>query len=117
VTALAVEVPAGCDISSSKTGRRNGWPYWGIAPKDIRDKVLVVSEYFDAAHFAERVKVKSIVAVGLIDMTCPPTAVLSAYNVIKGPKEIIYMPQGTHKDNHQEYPPAYKRFISEILGK
>ena len=51
-------------------------------------------------NFARRVKVQGYYSWGYNDMTCPPTSMYSAYNVIPGQKELhLYL--DTH---HWVYP-------------
>ncbi len=100
-TGLMVNVPAGCDVYGPKANptRAFGWPYWlsNWGPRD-RDpaKVAATAGYFDAAYFAERVKCPSLVSVGLIDDTSRPFGVISAFNSIQAPKELIIMTRSNH---------------------
>lgn len=101
ITGLMVNVPAGCDVYGPKAtpARAFGWPYWlsNWGPKD-RDpaKVAATAGYFDAAYFAERVKCPSLISVGLIDETSRPYGVISAYNAIQAPKELVIMARSNH---------------------
>jgi cephalosporin-C deacetylase-like acetyl esterase len=101
VTHLMTVVPAGCDFKGplATPPRAFGFPYWisNWGPKE-RDmaKVTETAGYFDGLYFAERVKVPSLVGVGLIDETSRPTGVVATYNAIKAPKELVVMPGSDH---------------------
>jgi len=98
ITAMIANVPAGCDTTAQSVGRAAGWPYWfrNIQGKDEK-KVMETSRYYDAVNFASRIKCPALVALGLIDQTCPPTAVYSAINQMQGPKEAVVMINSDHK--------------------
>jgi len=102
VTAVLAGKPAGCDTMAKNAGRGFGWPYWqGRADKmDPAQaiRVMETSRYFDGAHFAARVKVPTLVGLGLVDTTCPPTAVYSAIHGLQGPKETVIFPTSGHPD-------------------
>jgi cephalosporin-C deacetylase-like acetyl esterase len=99
VTAVIVEVPAGCDPSANAAGRAFGWPYWAASQSE---KAMETSRYFDAVHFAARTKCPLLVGVGLLDVTAPAGCVYAAFNQAHGPKEIVPMPQADHKRGHEE---------------
>ena len=49
-----------------------GWPYSARWAKDPHyQKIMDTARYFDAVNFASRVKCPALVALGLIDTTCP----------------------------------------------
>lgn len=102
VTAVIAGKPAGCDTMAKTAGRGFGWPYWqGRADKmdpQAAAKVMETSRYFDGAHFAARVKVPTLVGLGLVDTTCPPTAVYSACHGLPGSKEVVIFPTSAHPD-------------------
>ena len=92
VTALIANVPAGCDTTGCQVGRAPGWPYAGRYLKDARgQKIMETSRYFDVVNFASRIKCPALVALGLIDTTCPPAGVFAACNQLQGPKEVLVM--------------------------
>lgn len=89
VSAVAANVPAMCDHTGKFHDRPSGWPR--LIPDD--DPVVTeVSGYFDAVNFARYIKRPALVAVGLVDTTCPPTTVLSAFNALPGEKALISLP-------------------------
>lgn len=101
ITAALANVPAGCDTTGPQVGRASGFPYWSAHAKwrdkpDAEKAILETSRYFDATNFATRITCPTLIALGLIDETCPPAGVLSAANQIKGPKEVLIMVNSNH---------------------
>ena len=84
VTALIAHVPSGSDVGARSKGRSMAYPNWPTRPE-----VIETARYFDTANFAPRVKCAALVSFGLFDGTSPPTGVLSAFNLIAGPRELI----------------------------
>jgi cephalosporin-C deacetylase-like acetyl esterase len=114
VTAGAANVSALCDHSGRNFGRPSGWPQ--LVPLDADGKlnpaILQVSRYYDAVNFARRIKVPMIFGVGLIDTTCPPTTVFSAYNVVQGPKQIDIAPLMGHS-----FSPTYNKMMQKFIAE
>jgi X-X-X-Leu-X-X-Gly heptad repeat protein len=114
VTAGAANVPALNDHSGRDFGRPSGWPQ--LAPLGangkLDPKILQVSRYYDAVNFARRIKVPMIFGVGLIDNTCHPTTVFSAYNVVQSPKKIDIAPLMGHA-----FDPAYTKMLDAFVLK
>ena len=95
VSAFMANVPAGCDRTGPWVGRAAGWPGWY---GESQIKIAETSRYFDVVNFASRVKCPALVALGLIDTTCPPAGVLAACNQFQGPKEVVLMVNSGHQD-------------------
>ncbi|BCM94259.1 acetyl esterase Axe7A [Abditibacteriota bacterium] len=97
VTAVIVNVPAGCDTSGPVLGRASPWPYWaGMAKGNLQ--ILETSRYFDALNFARHIKVPTLVAVGLLDLTATAPGVIATFNQITSPsKRLVIMPRSDHK--------------------
>jgi cephalosporin-C deacetylase len=100
VTAMIVNVPAGCDTTAALAGRATSWPYWmkNIQGKN-RDAVIRTSSYFDAMNFAPRVKCPSLVAFGLLDRTATASGVYQMTTQLGGPVETLLMSAADHKGN------------------
>jgi cephalosporin-C deacetylase-like acetyl esterase len=110
ITALLANVPAGCDQTGPQAGRQPGWPMWYYQTKDKdRAKVIETSRYYDVVNFASRIKCPSLVAVGLIDTTCPPAGVVAAFNQIRGPKELVVMERSDHQGKNNTQAEFYSR--------
>jgi cephalosporin-C deacetylase-like acetyl esterase len=117
VTAIAANVPAGCDHTGRRAGRAPGWPGFGNRTwmKDV-EKRVEAARYFDAMNFAGRVKCPALVGIGLIDTVCPPEGILAAVNRFQGPKKLILMPQAGHGGDanaHKAYYAVYGGFLEE----
>lgn len=91
VSFICAGVPAGCDHSGAAVGRVNGWPKLVPAGADsLPDRaVQQTARYVDAVNFAARARCQgAAVTVGYIDLTCPPSTVLAAYNALPVAKRL-----------------------------
>ncbi|HLY10164.1 MAG TPA: acetylxylan esterase [Planctomycetota bacterium] len=115
VTALAANVPAGCDHTGKQANRAPGWPNWASRTWQGKDaaKMLSTSRYFDAMNFATKIHCPALVGLGLVDPVCPPEGVLATVNLMKGPKKIIIMPKADHGGDHKAYYAVYGGFLEE----
>jgi cephalosporin-C deacetylase-like acetyl esterase len=96
---LAAYYPALCDFAGYLNNRAGGWPHYfkNIKPQPNETETL---QYFDVVNFARRVKAPGWYSWGFNDVTCPPTSMHAAYNVIPGNKELyLYLNTG-----HWTYP-------------
>ncbi len=111
VSAVMACVPAGCDLNGPQANRLPGWPmwYWQTQGKD-EAKVRATARYYDVVNFASRVKCPVLIGVGLIDTVCPSPGVFSAFNQLRGPKEIVVLPFGEHGEINHSHAPYYTRF-------
>jgi len=103
--------PAMADMLAGRVGRRVSWPMLveRARPED-RAAVAVTVAYYDAGHFASRVRCECRVLIGLADETCPPPSVYAAYNELRGPKTILHDVGVPHSD-----PPSYLQNQAWIL--
>lgn len=115
VTAMASQVPAGCDHTGKAVGREPGWPNWASRTWTGRDekKMLAAARYFDAMNFASRVKCPCIVGIGLVDQACPVEGVLATCNALQGDKRIILMPRADHNGDHSAYEAEFGPFLEK----
>jgi cephalosporin-C deacetylase-like acetyl esterase/lysophospholipase L1-like esterase len=117
VTHVIVNEPAGCDTNAALHGRQEGYPNF---PSN-NPKVMETARYFDAVNFASNIKVPSLVAMGFVDTVAPPAGIWTAFNQIKGPKEVAPMIDSSH--NHLATAAQQHPFTSrsaqwlELLGK
>ena len=96
---LAPIHPALCDLGGFLKKRAGGWPHYFRYSKPESGEVGTLG-YYDVVNFARRVKVPGFYTWGLNDVTCPPTSMYAAYNVITAPKELsLYTDTG-----HWTYP-------------
>lgn len=79
-----MNVPAMCDHFSARTNRRDAtWPNLLANQSDTaRSTAEAFAPYFDAAHFAPRIRVPVRMVVGGCDVTCPPAGGWSAFNAL-----------------------------------
>jgi cephalosporin-C deacetylase-like acetyl esterase len=119
VTALAANVPAGCDHTGLQAGRSPGWPNWASRTWQGKDaeKMLGAARYFDAMNFATRAKCPALVGVGLVDTTCPAEGVLATCNQLAGEKQIVLMPRADHSGDHKAFYQAFGPFLEKQKGK
>ncbi|HUU28303.1 MAG TPA: acetylxylan esterase [archaeon] len=85
IKAVVATVPAFCDNTASLYARRNRPDSQGAS--DLA-KIVRTMSYYDAALAAELIQSPTLIGVGFIDPTCPPTRVYSAYNNLKGRRTI-----------------------------
>lgn len=84
---LAAYYPAMCDYAGYLNNRAGGWPHYYRNAKPQPNEVETLA-YFDVVNFARRVKVPGWYSWGFNDLTCPPTSMYAAYNVIPGEKRL-----------------------------
>ena len=84
---LASMYPALCDFAGYLNKRAGGWPHYfrDTEPKPGEVETL---EYYDVVNFAKRLTIPGYYTWGYNDLTCPPTSMHAAYNVIEAPKEL-----------------------------
>lgn len=102
VTAVVATVPAMCDFGAKLHGGIGGWPnpfkYFGN-----KEKMLETLPYFDAAHILKNCNATLVTEIGLIDRTCPATAIYAALNQAKGEKIIFTVPYRSHHVEQKQF--------------
>ena len=111
VTCTVANVPALCDHSGWKLGRRPGWPRLHNA---WRGKADESARYFDGANFALRIKTPVMMAVGFADLTCSPSSVYAAYNNLQGKKSMFHMLRAGHYGD-KEFAGEVRKFLDKEL--
>jgi cephalosporin-C deacetylase len=109
---MAALYPALCDHTGYLNKRAGGWPHYfkNAEPKPGEVETL---GYYDVVNFARRVTAPGFYTWGYNDLTCPPTSMYSAYNVITAPKELqIYQETG-----HWTFPEEAEAVNSWLLNK
>lgn len=104
--------PALCDHTGYLNKRAGGWPHYfkNAAPKPGEVETL---QYYDVVNFARRVTVPGFYTWGFNDLTCPPTSMYSAYNVITAPKQLeIFQETG-----HWTFPEENEMVNNWLLNK
>ena len=118
VTAIMACVPSSCDVTGPLHGRAAGFPDWArdaASKKD--DQIAETGRYYDPVNFAPRVKIPALIAMGLIDETCPPTGAWTAINLMQGPVEALPLINSAHQETprgHEQQP--YQTHSAEWLA-
>jgi len=67
-------------------------------PRHEREQdVFTKLGYIDAQHLAPRIRAKTMMATGLMDMICPPSTQFAAYNRITSEKQLLLYPDFAHE--------------------
>lgn len=97
VSAVVLNVPALQDLGGARMGRRSGWPQpienHPNLPAALLDATL---PYFDGALLIRHSRAEIFCEIGLIDTTCPPSAIWAALNSAPGKKTVNCVPFRTH---------------------
>lgn len=94
VSVITPWCPAMADLGGMKIGRRSGWPDWINSASSTRTSATI---YFDTALMSESTQASAYIGTGIIDNTCTPNAVVSAFNGMPSAnKSIIYMQRTAH---------------------
>ena len=88
VTGTVANYPAYCDVTGYLHDRAGGWPGLFRNDKERSPEKIRTTSYYDAVNFARRLHAPVSMAFGYNDVTCPPTSMYAAYNVIDGEKEL-----------------------------
>lgn len=97
VTFVAANMPGLCDLTGAVANRAGGWPYYlKSAAAGGSPATLEAVRYYDAVNFASRTRASALIVVGFLDITCPPTTVYTAYNALRGSKEIMHLVSAGH---------------------
>ncbi|KJD34547.1 hypothetical protein PK35_01810 [Tamlana nanhaiensis] len=96
VTALASFYPALSDNSGYLKNRAGGWPHMFSYPEYSSKENIETMRYYDVVNFAKQITAPGFYSTGYNDNTCSPTSVLSAFNSVHAPKEIVITPISGH---------------------
>ena len=97
VSCVVLNVPAMQDFGGTRVGRRGGWPQPIESHPSVSSKMLDATlPYFDGALLIRHSTAEIYCEMGLIDTTCPPSAVWASLNGAKGKKNINCVPFRTH---------------------
>lgn len=108
--------PALCDHTGYLNNRAGGWPHYfkNTQPKPGELETL---QYYDVVNFARRVKVPGFYTWGYNDLTCPPTSMFSAYNVITAPKKLEIFQETGHWTFPEENEMVNNWLVKQLQGK
>lgn len=98
---VILQVPALTDMGGKLAGHGGSWPYYGKFDAERDGDYLHVVPYYDAANFLRHYQGILWMEGGLIDTTCPPECVFSAYNVAASPQKCMATnPYRQHGEKH-----------------
>ena len=82
-----------CDHYGKEAGHAPGWPdLFATNPKAVE-----TAGYFDVANFTPKIKCPTLMAVGFIDVVCPPASTYAAYNKLgTARKKMVHVIGGGH---------------------
>lgn len=100
VKALVAFYPGLCDMAGYIHGRAGGCHQMFKDKKRRTPENIETAQYYDVVNFARQIKIPGFYSFGYNDMTCPPTTIYSAYNVINAPKQ-LFIAENT---GHYTYP-------------
>ena len=97
VSAVVLNVPAMQDLGGARKERLSGWPQPIENHQDLSSAQLDNTlPYFDGSQLIRHSQAEIFCEIGLIDTTCPPSAVFSSLNNAKGKKTVKCVPYRTH---------------------
>jgi cephalosporin-C deacetylase len=113
---MAALYPALCDNTGYLNKRAGGWPHYfrNSEPKPGEVETL---EYFDVVNFARQVTAPGYYTWGYNDLTCPPTSMYSAYNVITASKELHIFQETGHWTFPEQTAALNDWLIKQLKGK
>lgn len=86
-----------CDHTASLKGVACGWPhYFYYNPKNVDQKKVETSRYYDGVNFARRITCPGWFSFGYNDDVVPPTTAYATYNTVTAPKELHPYQQTGH---------------------
>jgi cephalosporin-C deacetylase len=106
ISLLANAYPAFCHQAGAKYRQPSAFPFTYATAGDIsvpRDSILSTVKYYDPVYTLRRFKGVSWSMGSLKDAVCPPQAVATAFNQIKGQRIIEYVFDKTHIEGPDEY--------------
>ena len=112
----AAMFPALCDNTGYLNNRAGGWPHYfrNVQPKPGEIETL---GYYDVVNFARRVTVPGYYTWGFNDLTCPPTSMYSAYNVITAPKELSIFQETGHWTFPEQSEAVNNWLVKQLKGQ
>ncbi len=108
--------PALCDHTGYLNKRAGGWPHYfkNMEPKPGEVETL---GYYDVVNFARRVTVPGFYTWGYNDLTCPPTSMYSAYNVITAAKELQIFQETGHWTFPEQNEAVNNWLVKQLKGQ
>jgi cephalosporin-C deacetylase len=104
--------PALCDHTGYLNKRAGGWPHY-FRNREPKPGEVETLGYYDVVNFARRVTAPGFYTWGFNDLTCPPTSMYSAYNIITAPKELVIF----QETGHWTFPEEAEMVNNWLVGK
>lgn len=115
VGAAVLIVPAMHDMCGSLAGHGDAWLK---NRSDNGPESADILKYYDGANFLRFFKGKLHVETGLVDTTCPPANVFSAYNNAAASEKHIYtFPYRPHSEPGPRYYQSWKEGVESVRNK
>jgi cephalosporin-C deacetylase len=113
---MASLYPALCDHTGYLNKRAGGWPHYfkNTEPKPGEVETL---GYYDVVNFARRVSIPGFYTWGYNDLTCPPTSMYSAYNVITSAKELQIFQETGHWTFPEQNEAVNNWLVKQLKGQ
>jgi cephalosporin-C deacetylase-like acetyl esterase len=108
--------PAMCDHTGYLSRRAGGWPHY-FREKEPKPGEVETLGYFDVVNFARRISVPGYLTWGYNDITCPPTSMYAAYNVINAPKELHLYQETGHWTFPEQTEALNNWLIKQLTGE
>jgi cephalosporin-C deacetylase-like acetyl esterase len=112
----AAMYPALCDNTGYLNKRAGGWPHYFKTSEPKPGEVETLG-YYDVVNFARRITVPGYYTWGFNDLTCPPTSMFSAYNVITAPKELYIFQETGHWTFPEQSEAVNNWLVKQLKGQ
>ncbi len=113
---MAALYPALCDHTGYLNKRAGGWPHYFKTTEPKPGEVETLG-YYDVVNFARRVTIPGFYTWGYNDLTCPPTSMYSAYNVITSAKELQIFQETGHWTFPEQNEVVNNWLIKQLKGQ
>jgi cephalosporin-C deacetylase len=113
---MAALYPALCDNTGYLSKRAGGWPHYFRTAEPKPGEVETLG-YYDVVNFARRITIPGFYTWGYNDITCPPTSMYSAYNVITAPKELQIFQETGHWTFPEQNDTVNNWLIKQLKGQ
>ena len=113
---MAAIYPALCDNTGYLNKRAGGWPHYFRETEPKPGEVETLG-YYDVVNFARRITIPGYYTWGFNDITCPPTSMYSAYNVITAPKELQIFQETGHWTFPEQTETLNNWLIKQLKGQ
>lgn len=116
---LAAFYPALCDLTGYLSGRAGGWPHMFAEYNktfNVKKDKIETSKYYDVVNFARLVKAPGFYSWGYNDLTCPPTSMYSAYNVVQAQKKLVIFEETGHWTYPEQIELSRKWLLEKLLS-